>query len=76
MRHIIDWDTDRYTVFTGKIMIQSPNWNRNAAIPGVELSSKVYVKSSRNEAISLKLNGKEKLVLPLPQMQKSSLGRR
>lgn len=60
MRHITHWDTDRYTAITGK-NIQSPNRNRNAVIAGVELSSKVCIKSSRNEDISLKMKGKEKL---------------
>lgn len=60
MSHIIHWDTDRCTAITGKSVIQSPNWNRNAAIAGVELSSKVYVKSSWNEDTPLKLRGKEK----------------
>lgn len=61
MSHIVRWDTDRYTAIPGKSIMQSPIQSRDAAIAGMELSSTVNVKSSRNEDISLKLKVKEEL---------------
>lgn len=75
MSHIVHWNTDRDTAITGKSIMQSPTQSRNAAIAGVELSSKVDVKSSRNEDTSLKLQVKDKFCSSITSNGKEWFGK-